>query len=159
MILENEAATETLGSKLARAIRPGDVITLSGPLGVGKTALARALIRALGHQGEVPSPSFAIVQPYEELEPPVWHVDLYRIEDFSELGELGPRRSKRVRKLNTASNQAVLHLRDISQLSPPALEVMRLPSLSMTIVPEWSVRMVRAPARPSDARTSALGWP
>ncbi|HET9458649.1 MAG TPA: tRNA (adenosine(37)-N6)-threonylcarbamoyltransferase complex ATPase subunit type 1 TsaE [Sphingomicrobium sp.] len=89
MILENEAATEALGSKLTRAIRPGDVITLSGPLGVGKTALARALIRALGHQGEVPSPSFAIVQPYEELEPPVWHVDLYRIEDFSELGELG----------------------------------------------------------------------
>ena len=65
----------------------------------------------------------------------------------------------RDRQLNTASNQAVLHLRDISQLSPPALEVMRLPSLSMTIVPEWSVRMVRAPARPSDARTSALGWP
>jgi len=89
MILENEAATQALGSALARAIRPGDVVTLSGPLGVGKTALARALIRALGHRGEVPSPTFAILQPYEELEPPVWHVDLYRIEDASELGELG----------------------------------------------------------------------
>lgn len=89
MILDNEAATEALGARLAKGIRPGDVIALSGPLGVGKTALARAIIRALGHAGEVPSPSFAIVQPYEELQPPVWHVDLYRIEDSSELGELG----------------------------------------------------------------------
>jgi len=89
MILDNEAATEALGAALARAIRPGDVIALSGPLGVGKTALARAIVRALGHAGEVPSPSFAIVQPYEELNPPLWHVDLYRIEDSSELGELG----------------------------------------------------------------------
>ena len=65
------------------------MITLSGPLGVGKTALARGFLAALGHEGEVPSPSFSIVQPYEELDPPVWHVDLYRIEDPSELEELG----------------------------------------------------------------------
>ena len=62
---------------------------LSGPLGVGKTAMARGMITALGHAGEVPSPSFAIVQPYDELDPPVWHVDLYRIEDASEIEELG----------------------------------------------------------------------
>lgn len=78
-----------LGVGLAAVARGGDVITLSGPLGVGKTALARGFIAALGHQGDVPSPSFAIVQPYEELAPPVWHVDLYRIEHHSELGELG----------------------------------------------------------------------
>jgi tRNA threonylcarbamoyladenosine biosynthesis protein TsaE len=65
------------------------VITLSGPLGVGKTALARGFIAALGHQADVPSPSFAIVQPYEELDPPVWHIDLYRIEHRSEIEELG----------------------------------------------------------------------
>ena len=65
------------------------MITLSGPLGVGKTALARGLIAALGHDGEVPSPSFAIVQPYDDVDPPVWHVDLYRIEDASEIEELG----------------------------------------------------------------------
>ena len=65
------------------------MIALSGPLGVGKTALARGILAALGHEGEVPSPSFAIVQPYEELDPPVWHVDLYRIEDPSEMDELG----------------------------------------------------------------------
>ena len=89
MILAGEAATARFGAALARAIEPGDVVTLSGPLGVGKTALARGLLAALGHEGEVPSPSFAIVQPYEELKPPVWHVDLYRIEDPSEIDELG----------------------------------------------------------------------
>ena len=89
MILHNERDTNALGASLAGRVRAGDVITLSGPLGVGKTALARGLLGALGHAGEVPSPSFAIVQPYEELDPPVWHVDLYRIEDRSELGELG----------------------------------------------------------------------
>ena len=89
MILDNEQATVTFGAALAGAARRGDVITLSGPLGVGKTALARGFIRALGNEGDVPSPSFAIVQPYEELSPPVWHVDLYRIEDPSEVEELG----------------------------------------------------------------------
>ena len=89
MILQDEAATARLGAALARVARPTDIITLSGPLGVGKTALARGFIAALGHSGEVPSPSFTIVQPYEELDPPVWHVDLYRIEDAAELEELG----------------------------------------------------------------------
>ena len=89
MILEDEHATARLGAALARIVIPGDVVTLSGPLGVGKTALARAFIEELGHQGEVPSPSFAIVQPYDMLEPPVWHVGLYRIEDKAEIEELG----------------------------------------------------------------------
>ena len=89
MILEDEAATLALGASLARQARGGDTITLSGPLGVGKTALARGFLKALGHQGEVPSPTFAIVQPYDDLDPPVWHVDLYRIEDPSELEQLG----------------------------------------------------------------------
>lgn len=89
MILADEAATAKLGAVLAALIGPGDVITLAGPLGVGKTALARGLIAALGHHGEVPSPSFAIVQPYEDLAPPLWHVDLYRLDRASELDELG----------------------------------------------------------------------
>ena len=89
MILEDEEATASAGAALAKVVRAGDVITLSGPLGVGKTAFARGLIGALGHDGEVPSPSFSIVQPYEQLEPPIWHVDLYRLEDRSELDELG----------------------------------------------------------------------
>ena len=77
------------GAKLAKLSQSGDVITLSGPLGAGKTTVARGFLGALGHLGEVPSPTFAIVQPYEELQPPVWHVDLYRIEDPSELEQLG----------------------------------------------------------------------
>jgi tRNA threonylcarbamoyladenosine biosynthesis protein TsaE len=89
MILKDEEATAAAGATLARVARAGDVITLSGPLGVGKTALARGLIAALGHDADVPSPSFALVQPYEGLDPPVWHVDLYRIEDPSEIDELG----------------------------------------------------------------------
>ena len=89
MKLHGEAATAAFGELLAVNARPGDVITLSGSLGVGKTALARGFIAALGHQGEVPSPSFAIVQPYEDLDPPVWHVDLYRVENHAEIEELG----------------------------------------------------------------------
>jgi tRNA threonylcarbamoyladenosine biosynthesis protein TsaE len=89
MILSDEQATAEIGAGLAGTLRPGDMVTLSGPLGVGKTQLVRGVLAALGHWGEVPSPTFAIVQPYEELSPPVWHVDLYRIEDLGELDELG----------------------------------------------------------------------
>lgn len=89
MILADERATYQVGRRLAKVLRAGDVVTLSGPLGVGKTELVRAALAALGERGEVPSPTFAIVQPYEALEPPVWHVDLYRLEHPDELDELG----------------------------------------------------------------------
>jgi len=89
MILKDEAATREAGAMLARVVQPGDVITLSGQLGAGKTMLARGFLEERGHEGEVPSPSFAIVQPYESLDPPVWHVDLYRLEAPEELEELG----------------------------------------------------------------------
>jgi tRNA threonylcarbamoyladenosine biosynthesis protein TsaE len=89
MILADEAATMAAGRKLAGLLRSGDVVTMTGDLGAGKTTLVRGLLDALGHQGEVPSPTFAIVQPYEELDPPVWHADLYRVDDPAELAELG----------------------------------------------------------------------
>ncbi len=80
-----------LGARLAAVAGPGDVIALSGPLGAGKTSIARGLLAALGLEGEAPSPSFAIVQPYDvpEVRLPVLHVDLYRIEDPDEAEELG----------------------------------------------------------------------
>lgn len=89
MILADEHATEQVGAALGTALRAGDVVSLSGPLGVGKTSLVRALLRAAGHEGEVPSPTFAIVQPYDDLPLPVWHADLYRIEEPEELEEIG----------------------------------------------------------------------
>lgn len=89
MILPDKAATRAAGAALAPLLRAGDVILLDGPLGAGKTTLVRGLLETLGHRGEVPSPSFAIVQPYEDLSPPLWHVDLYRIAHPSELLELG----------------------------------------------------------------------
>lgn len=89
--LVDAAATEAFGRALATRVRPGDVVALSGQLGAGKTSIARGLLAALGLEGEAPSPSFAIVQPYEPPETaiPVLHVDLYRIEDPGEAEELG----------------------------------------------------------------------
>ena len=88
MLLDSPEATEQLGAALAACIRPGDVVALFGDLGAGKTTLTRGLLRALGFEGDVASPTFPIVQPYEELRVPLWHVDLYRIEDPSEIEEL-----------------------------------------------------------------------
>jgi len=89
--LADAAATEAFGAALAPLVRAGDVVTLQGPLGAGKTSVARGLLAALGLAGEAPSPSFAIVQPYAppETRLPVLHVDLYRIDDPAELEELG----------------------------------------------------------------------
>ncbi len=79
-----------LGHAIAGLARMGDVIALEGGLGAGKTTLARGILEALGLEGEAPSPSFAIVQPYDvpEVRLPVAHVDLYRIDDPQETAEL-----------------------------------------------------------------------
>ncbi len=89
--LADPAETEAVGARIAGVLRAGDIVTLEGPLGAGKTSIARGLLAALGLQGEAPSPSFAIVQPYDvpEVRLPVLHVDLYRLNDASELDELG----------------------------------------------------------------------
>lgn len=89
--LHNETATAQLMADLALLVGPGDVITLSGDLGAGKTAAARSLIRYLAGEDalEVPSPTFTLVQSYELPPFPVMHADLYRVEDESELEEIG----------------------------------------------------------------------
>lgn len=91
MRLSDPQASQALGLALARVVRRGDVIALSGPLGAGKTSIARGLLSGLGLLGEAPSPSFAIAQPYgpPETTLPVLHVDLYRIDDAREIDELG----------------------------------------------------------------------
>jgi tRNA threonylcarbamoyladenosine biosynthesis protein TsaE len=87
--LKNEAATAKLAAKLAAYAIPGDVIGLIGDLGAGKTAFARAFISAKGGDGEVPSPTFTLVQLYEFPDGDVYHFDLYRIENAEEIFELG----------------------------------------------------------------------
>jgi tRNA threonylcarbamoyladenosine biosynthesis protein TsaE len=87
--LADETATATLAEALARRARPGDLIALSGPLGSGKTAFARAFIRALAPGEEVPSPTFTLVQTYETSHGAVWHFDAYRLERPEDAVELG----------------------------------------------------------------------
>jgi tRNA threonylcarbamoyladenosine biosynthesis protein TsaE len=89
--LADAAGTAALGAALADVIVAGDVVALSGDLGAGKTTLARGLLRALGVEGDAPSPSFPIVIAYAppETRLPLWHVDLYRLDDPEEAWELG----------------------------------------------------------------------
>ncbi len=88
LILANEKATLALGAALAPALRKGDVLCLSGPLGAGKTTLARGLISALTRE-EAPSPTFALVETYEAEGLALWHFDLYRLEKPQDVWELG----------------------------------------------------------------------
>ena len=89
--ISNEAGMLEFGAWLAERARPGDAIALKGELGAGKTTLARGLLAALGLDEDAPSPSFALVQPYEPplVRMPVAHVDLYRLNDAGQAEELG----------------------------------------------------------------------
>ena len=82
---------ERFGHEIALALRPGDVVALSGGLGLGKTTLARGIIAGLGHKGEVPSPSFAIIETYDPptVRLPLVHADFYRLERPEEAEQLG----------------------------------------------------------------------
>ena len=89
--LANEQATERLVTDIAAVLEPGDLVTLSGDLGAGKTAFARAMIRYLADNPDipVPSPTFTLIQTYDLPRFPVVHADLYRLEGPGELAELG----------------------------------------------------------------------
>lgn len=88
--LPSEEATTRLGALLAGLLRPGDTVLLEGPIGAGKTHLARALIQTrLGHAEDVPSPTFTLIQTYETPEAEIWHADLYRLTHPDEALELG----------------------------------------------------------------------
>ncbi|MGB3738866.1 MAG: tRNA (adenosine(37)-N6)-threonylcarbamoyltransferase complex ATPase subunit type 1 TsaE [Pontixanthobacter sp.] len=89
--LPDLAAMEEFGIRIAARLKRGDAVALSGGLGAGKTTLARAIIAALGHEGEVPSPTFTIVELYDKplIRLPIVHVDFYRLNDPAEAVELG----------------------------------------------------------------------
>lgn len=89
--LPDFAASQALARRIAAGLRAGDVVALSGGLGAGKTTLARGIIAAMGHEGEVPSPSFAIIELYDPpaVRLPLVHADFYRLEDPSEADEIG----------------------------------------------------------------------
>ena len=91
LTLPDVAATEALATRIARVLRPGDAVLLAGPLGAGKSALARALLRSLLADPalEVPSPSYTLVQAYDAPWGTVWHFDLWRLDDPRALTELG----------------------------------------------------------------------
>ena len=89
--LDDLAATERLGQSIAKVLRAGDVVALTGGLGAGQTTLARAIISALGYSGEIPSPSFSVIQTYEvpQVLLNVVHADFYRLNHPREAQELG----------------------------------------------------------------------
>ena len=90
MIKTNSAReTRAIGEKLASCLRPGDVILLQGDLGAGKSEFARGIARGLGINGPIPSPSFTILNEYDEGRLPLYHFDWYRIEDPMEIAEMG----------------------------------------------------------------------
>ena len=92
MLLPDEGATEALATALAAALpasTAGLTLLLRGDLGTGKSTFARALIRALGHSGPVPSPTYTLVEPYDLPGGMVYHIDLYRVAAEEELRYLG----------------------------------------------------------------------
>lgn len=87
--LINETATLQLGADLAKHLKPGDIVALTGGLGAGKTTLARGLIMAISDTVEVPSPTYTLVQTYDTDRGELWHCDMYRLERPEDAYELG----------------------------------------------------------------------
>lgn len=89
MITHSAEETQALGMRLAKCLRKGDTVLLEGEMGAGKSELARGIARGLGIKGIVPSPSFTILNAYDEGLIPLYHFDWYRIEDAAEIAEMG----------------------------------------------------------------------
>lgn len=143
-VLADPAATARAGASLGAALGPGDTVLLSGPLGAGKSALARALILARlaaeGRHEDVPSPSYTLINVYETLAGPIWHADLYRLgTDAEDIAELG---------LADAFGEALVLVEwpdRLGALTPP-----RHLALDLAPTPEEARRLI--------VRASGAGW-
>ena len=90
-IIDSEAGMLSFGARFAEQVTEGAIIYISGELGAGKTTLCRGILRGKGHQGKVKSPTYTLVEPYHLPSGPVYHFDLYRLADPSELEYMGYR--------------------------------------------------------------------
>jgi len=88
-VTHSEAETHRLGERLGGRLRAGDVVLLSGEMGVGKSVLARGVARGMGVEGAVPSPTFTLMTMHSAASCPLYHMDLYRLEDAAALYESG----------------------------------------------------------------------
>lgn len=142
--LKDAAATEAAGAALATSLSSGDhIIFLRGDLGAGKTTLVRGLLRALGHAGRVPSPTYTLVEPYEVGPLSLKHLDLYRIADPGELEYLG------VREL--AGTVLIEWPEKGGHFLPE-------PDLDCRLAPEGDGRRLEAEGRSEAGRTLAKAW-
>ena len=140
--LPNETDTVALASRIAPLLAPGDTLLLEGSIGAGKSAFARALIRArLNRMEDVPSPTFTLVQTYEDPEGDIWHCDLYRLTHPDEVFELG---------LDEAFTTAICLIEWPDRLGTDAPEnALRLAfaagdaehSVQITTTPDWHDRL------------------
>lgn len=134
LLLSDEAATTRLGQALAGNLTAGEVVLLAGDLGMGKSTLARGLIRALTRPDEdVPSPTFTLVQFYES-EPPVAHFDLYRLDDPREVDEIG---------LHEAIDDGVALIEWPERLGTAGAEALSPDRLSVTLETDGEGRRAR----------------
>jgi tRNA threonylcarbamoyladenosine biosynthesis protein TsaE len=134
--LPDLAATEALAATVAGLARPGDAILLEGPLGAGKTAFARAFLRAATADAtlDVPSPTFTLVQAYDTKVGPVHHFDLWRLDGPAALGELG---------WNEALDDIVL---------------VEWPDRLGELRPPDALTLAMSPGTTPDARSARLSW-